>query len=114
MFAVLYRWRVADEDAAAFVHHWELATEAIRDRCSSFGSRLHRTDDGEWVAYARWPNEQAWRDCSRADPIAALEPMLALIEDPDGYPPLRMTIESDLLSEPGSTASGRRVIPRRL
>ena len=98
MFAVLYRWRVDAENAAEFVHQWELATAAIREQCGSFGSRLHRTEDGEWVAYARWPDSETLARCSQVASLP-VEPMLALIDDPDRYPPVRMIIEADLLQE---------------
>lgn len=101
MFAVLYRWRVDPEKAAEFVRQWELVTTAIRDQCGSFGSRLHRTEDGEWVAYARWPDLETLDRCSQLASIP-VGPMLALIDDPDRYPPVRMSIELDLLQEPGS------------
>lgn len=100
MFAVLYRWRVEEERAADFIRQWGLATTAIRDRCGSFGSRLHRTEDGEWVAYARWPDLESQDECGKLAPIPELTPMLALIDDPDRYPPIRMRIETDLLDEP--------------
>lgn len=99
MFAVLYRWRVAEERAADFIEQWELATAAIRDRCGSLGSRLHRTEGGEWIAYARWPDLESHDECTRLASFPELTPMLALIDDPGRYPPVRMRIEADLLSE---------------
>lgn len=104
MYAVLYRWRVEDEKAADFVRQWELATAAIRDRCGSFGSRLHRTEDGEWMAYARWPDLTSLDECRRLAAVPEVIPMLALIDDPDRYPPIRMRIETDLLREPSVAA----------
>ncbi len=101
MFAVLYRWRVSADNATEFVRQWELVTTAIRDQCASFGSRLHRTEDGEWVAYARWPDVETLHRCSQLAPIS-VGLMLALIDDPDRYAPVRMSIELDLLQEPGS------------
>ena len=101
MFPVMYRWRVDADKAAEFVRQWELVTTAIREQCGSFGSRLHRTEDGEWVAYARWPDLESFDGCSQMASIP-VEPMLALIDDPDRYPPVRMSIASDLLQEPAS------------
>lgn len=35
-------------------------TESITARSGSGRSRLHRTDNGEFLAYAVWPSRQQW------------------------------------------------------
>ena len=49
---------------AQFIDGWKRVTRAIYDTCGSYGSRLHRCEDGTWLAYARWP------DAARATPAS--------------------------------------------
>jgi len=65
MFAVLYRWKLKSGTEQKFREAWSSATEAIAARSGTGGSRLHRTDDGEFVAYAVWPSRQQWEDASK-------------------------------------------------
>jgi len=55
MYAVIYRWRVKPDDEAEFQQRWHKGTNDIAANYGGGGSRLHKTDNGEWVAYARWP-----------------------------------------------------------
>ena len=63
VFAVIYRWRLRVGLEQQFVDGWERVTLAIRSECRSYGSRLHRGDDGTWLAYARWPSAGARAGC---------------------------------------------------
>jgi heme-degrading monooxygenase HmoA len=60
-FSVIYRWRVAADQEAAFIAAWRRITELVMERRGGLGSRLHRAADGTFVAYAQWPSEEAWR-----------------------------------------------------
>jgi hypothetical protein len=100
MFAVIYTWSIKPGSEDAFVGAWHRATVAITKRCSSYGSRLHRADDGTFVGYARWPNEQARAACfgdGPPDPQAAAE-MEESVEQ--RLPERRLEIIDDLLAEP--------------
>lgn len=66
MLAVLYRWRVRAGHEATFRQAWREVTDDIRDNYGGGGSRLHRRDDGDYVAYARWPSREA-RDRAFSD-----------------------------------------------
>ncbi|MCX5746793.1 MAG: antibiotic biosynthesis monooxygenase [Proteobacteria bacterium] len=73
MFAVMYRWQLAPGSEARFADAWRVMTEAIRQRNGTQGSRLHRADDGDFVAYAAWPSREAWEAAGHlppADPVA--------------------------------------------
>ena len=100
MYAVIYRYRVDADKEEAFQEGWRRCSTAIRAEFGSYGARLHRGDDGLWLAYGRWPD------------AAAREPHLARLDfDPDSFrlmrdsireelPELRLTIVEDLLDEP--------------
>lgn len=57
MIAVIYRWRVKEKHEAEFKRRWHEITQDIVQHHGGGGSRLHRTESGEWVAYARWPSK---------------------------------------------------------
>lgn len=84
MHAILYRWQVRDGHDEAFRQGWRDLTESIRARCGSFGSRLHRADDGSWVAYALWPDRATWQACHPDDPAASalLAAAISASDDP--------------------------------
>jgi heme-degrading monooxygenase HmoA len=72
MFAVVYRWTLKPGTEQTFRQAWKAMTEAIALRSRTGGSRLHRTDDGSFLAYAVWPSRQAWED-ARTLPSANAE-----------------------------------------
>ncbi len=98
MFVVIYRWKLRTGREERFVEAWSAMTRSIRDQCGSFGSRLHASSDGTWVAYAQWPDEKTWRECS-PDNASAGEGMASSIEE--DFEPLRLTTVADLLTNPG-------------
>lgn len=100
MFAVIYTWIVKEGNEGAFVDAWGRATVAITERCGSYGSRLHRADDGTFVGYARWPNESARDACfaeGPPDPRATADMFQAVDR---ALPEQRLEIINDLLFEP--------------
>src|SRR5262245_13708359 len=72
-FAVIYRWRVAPDQEAAFIAAWGKLTELIAARRGGLGSRLHRAADGTFVAYAQWPSEEAWRAAGERNKTEVLD-----------------------------------------
>jgi heme-degrading monooxygenase HmoA len=71
MFAVMYRWKLKAGTEERFRVAWGEMTEAIRARSGTSGSRLHRTDDGEVVAYAVWPSRERWEAAGALPPASA-------------------------------------------
>ena len=67
MFAILYRWNVNPEREADFIKAWSQLTAEIYARQGSLGSRLHRADDGLFVAYAQWPSRHVWERSKEID-----------------------------------------------
>ena len=98
-FAVVYRWWVKPGLEEQFQTAWHQATLAIQHRCGSFGSRLHASDDGTFLGYARWPDAAARQRCfedGAPDELAA-EAMMAAIQRVEEF---RLDILDDLLAEP--------------
>lgn len=59
-FVVIYRWRLHPDKEQQFVHVWSRNTPLIIQRCGGLGSRLHKGEDGIWLAYAQWPDRETW------------------------------------------------------
>lgn len=52
-FTVLYRWKLREGFETKFVEAWTEVTEYHLANSGSYGSRLHKGDDGTWYAYAQ-------------------------------------------------------------
>jgi quinol monooxygenase YgiN len=59
-FCVIYRFKVRAGMEKSFMEGWSRLTEAIRESRGGMGSRLHRSANGWWLAYAQWPDRQTW------------------------------------------------------
>ena len=66
MLIVIYRWRLKEGYEDVFRQGWCEMSESIYRTRGSLGSRLHRAEDGTWVAYAQWPDEKTWREAREA------------------------------------------------
>lgn len=76
MLIVIYRWRLKEGREEVFRQGWCEMTESIYRTRGSLGSRLHRAEDGTWLAYAQWPDEETWRkarEAGTANEAAALK-----------------------------------------
>jgi len=63
MFAVIYRVFVKPDLEETFQKHWKaVATYFVEER-GALGSSLHRSENGMWIAYSRWPDRKT-RDSS--------------------------------------------------
>lgn len=60
MFIALYRWRLKEGCEADFCEGWRKRTIEIRDNYGGWGSRLHKAEDGTFVAYAQWKDKETW------------------------------------------------------
>ena len=61
MFCVVYQWKVKAGKEEQFRQTWRTITEAIFKQHGTYGSRLHESDKGTWIAYAQWPNQESWQ-----------------------------------------------------
>jgi len=63
MFAVLYKAHIHPGSEEEYKKLWnQIATHFI-DHRGALGSCLHKTSEGEWIMYSRWP-DKATRDAS--------------------------------------------------
>jgi len=56
MLVAVYRWRIKPGKEKDFERLWEAGTQMFRDEQGALGSRLHRSEDGTYFAYAQWPD----------------------------------------------------------
>jgi hypothetical protein len=109
MFCVIYRWRLHAGMEDAFVAAWARLTDAIRARRRGLGSRLHRTGDQLWLAYAQWPDRGTWEAAGAAespDPGARAAMAAAIAER---FDPILLDTVSDRLV---ALAAGTSETPR--
>jgi hypothetical protein len=62
MYVAVYGWRVKPGKEEQFREAWRRGTRAITRTYGSFGSRLHRAEDGRFIGYAEWPDAATWRE----------------------------------------------------
>ncbi|HJO95560.1 MAG TPA: hypothetical protein QF753_19345 [Victivallales bacterium] len=63
MFAVIYRSYVKSEKEEEYQILWEHIAKYFVSKRGAIGSCLHKTEEGYWLAYSRWPNREI-RDSS--------------------------------------------------
>jgi len=63
MFAVIYQGYLKNGREVAYQEAWKIVAQYFIEKRGAIGSCLHRTTDGMWVAYSRWPDKKT-RDAS--------------------------------------------------
>ena len=63
MFAVIYQGYLKPKREKDFQEAWNKVARFFVEQRGAIGSCLHRTSEGLWIAYSRWPDRQA-RDAS--------------------------------------------------
>lgn len=69
-FAVIYRWSVEPGHEDYFMKRWRAGTLRLKKDFGALGSCLARAENGDFVAFARWPSEAA-----REQAFAAIQPV---------------------------------------
>lgn len=62
MFIVIYSYEIIPDKESDFIKGWKGLTELIYKYENSFGSRLHKLDNKNYVAYAAWPDKETWEN----------------------------------------------------
>ena len=97
MFIAVYRWKLKEGREQSFREGWRRRTEEIYRRCGSLGSRLHRAEDGTWVAYAQWPDRATW-EAAAGVPVEDTGASALMRESVElTHPTIHMDLAEDLL-----------------
>lgn len=97
MFIALYHWKIKPDCEAEFQEGWRRITLEIRENCGGLGSRLHKSEDGTFIAYAQWKDKETWENAREIQTIdeEAAEMMRDSIEE--RLPTVFMNAIDDLL-----------------
>ena len=71
MFAVIYIFKVKSGEEEQFISSWKGLTKLIYKHEGSKGSRLHKSKDLEYIAYAQWPSKEKWKNAGENLPTEA-------------------------------------------
>jgi hypothetical protein len=91
-FAVIYRWSVDPEYEDYFLDRWRRGTLRLKENHGALGSCVGRAENGDFVAFARWPSESA-REQAFAE-IQPLEPWPGI----RSFEETKLWIEEDYLT----------------
>jgi quinol monooxygenase YgiN len=62
MFIVIYKFEVEKGLEKDFEEEWAELTHAFINYANGLGSRLHKDEQGNYVAYAQWPDQETWKE----------------------------------------------------
>lgn len=96
MFVAVYRWKLKEGVERKFREGWRRRTEEIYRKCGSLGSRLHRAEDGTWVAYAQWPDRRAWEAARHAAVTDTDAPAMMKESIEVSFPEMLLEVSDDL------------------
>ena len=99
-FALLYRWKVDPAHVDEFRRRWREATIDLKDRFGALGSCLTRDEEGNFVAFARWPSREQ-RERANAE-RSARPPAPGVL----AFEQMELCVEDDLLLTPGAQPEG--------
>ena len=60
MFTVIYSFNVKPNHIESFEKAWRDMTILIIEYEGSLGSRLHKQNELNYIAYAQWPSKSTW------------------------------------------------------
>ena len=73
MIAVIIKFKVKPNQEKVFVENWKQLTKFIYEYENSLGSRLHKEEDLNFIAYAQWPDKETLHNTDSKLPEEALE-----------------------------------------
>ena len=71
MYVVLYSFKVKPKQVDAFIEGWKGLTNLIYQYEGSLGSRLHKKEPLEYIAYAQWPSKDIFENSGGSLPKEA-------------------------------------------
>ncbi|WP_299363848.1 antibiotic biosynthesis monooxygenase [Winogradskyella sp.] len=71
MYIILYTFNVIPNKEDDFIEGWKGLTEFIYKHEGSLGSRLHKSDEHNYLAYAQWPDKATFENSSGNLPVQA-------------------------------------------
>lgn len=93
MFAVIYRAYIKPGYETEYQKLWHKIATYFVEKRGALGSCLHRTEDGMWVAYSRWPDKAtrdvAWPGEAAPSDILSEEIKKAIVAMKDCFDPAR-------------------------
>ena len=60
MFSVIYKFKLKADKIQQFEENWAELTKLIAKHQGGLGSRLHKNDTLNYIAYAQWPDKETW------------------------------------------------------
>lgn len=60
MYVVIYAFELKPNQETKFIESWQGLTSLIYKHEGSLGSRLHKKDALNYIAYAQWPNQRTF------------------------------------------------------
>lgn len=60
MFSVIYSFQAKEGFEETFESAWKELTILFLDFAGGLGSRLHKSEGNQYIAYAQWPDEETW------------------------------------------------------
>lgn len=107
VFAVIYRAYLIPGRDLEYQQAWKVVAQYFIEEKGAIGSCLHRTSDGMWVAYSRWPDKKtrdaAWpgdHAPSSELPLKIREAILTIkncLDQDRNLPDICMEVVDDLL-----------------
>jgi len=71
MYIILYDFAVKPDCENQFIESWKGLTNLIYKHEGSLGSRLHKKEANNYVAYAQWPNRSKFENSGKNLPEEA-------------------------------------------
>jgi quinol monooxygenase YgiN len=99
-FAVIYQWLIKPGKEVQFRKAWEALTQLQLKNRGLRGSRLHKSEQGTWIAFAQWPDKKSWEASCEQKPEDEMWSQLMLDAVEDTWPPTFLTsVAGQLASE---------------
>lgn len=71
MFSIVYSFKIKPEEEDQFINGWKGLTLLFKENANSLGSRLHKSSDIQYFAYAQWPDKITFENASNLLPEEA-------------------------------------------